>query len=82
MLQIARDVIGATESTSGIRFVGRPVDDPQVRQPDTTLAQRVLGWRPEVTWWDGLCRTVDWFGQADREPAATGVGSRDGGLLA
>jgi dTDP-glucose 4,6-dehydratase len=78
VLQIARDVIRAAESTSGIEFVGRPVDDPQVRQPDTTLAQQVLGWRPEVTWWDGLCHTVQWFRATDREPATTAVGSRDG----
>lgn len=68
VLQIARDVITATGSASGIEFVGRPVDDPQVRQPDTTLAQRVLSWRPEVSWQDGLCRTVEWFREACREP--------------
>jgi len=52
-----------------IRYVERPVDDPQVRRPDTALAQRVLGWQPQVSWLDGLSRTVDWFAQALTLPA-------------
>ena len=31
-----------------------PTDDPQARQPDTTLAEELLGWEPEVTLRDGL----------------------------
>ncbi|WP_432503588.1 UDP-glucuronic acid decarboxylase family protein [Kineococcus arenarius] len=58
---IAEDVIRAAGSRSGIRFVPRPQDDPQVRRPDTTLAQTLLGWKPEVDWAEGLRRTVEWF---------------------
>ncbi|MEX5234983.1 UDP-glucuronic acid decarboxylase family protein [Kocuria arenosa] len=61
VLQIARDVIAATGSSSGLEFVERPVDDPMVRRPDTTLATEVLGWAPEVPWTEGLERTVEWF---------------------
>ena len=43
----------------------RPVDDPQVRRPDTTLARELLGWAPAVEWQQGLARTVEWF--ADQE---------------
>jgi dTDP-glucose 4,6-dehydratase len=64
VLQIARDVLAATGSRSTITHVERPVDDPQVRRPDTTLARRLLGWEPEVAWEAGLARTVGWF--ADR----------------
>ena len=42
--QIAEDVVAATGSRSAIRYVERPVDDPQVRRPDTTRAREVLGW--------------------------------------
>ena len=28
------------------RHIDRPVDDPQVRRPDTALAEELLGWRP------------------------------------
>lgn len=64
VLQIADDVVAATRSGSAVQFVGRPVDDPQVRRPDTTLAAELLGWSPAVDWRDGLGRTVAWFRQA------------------
>jgi nucleoside-diphosphate-sugar epimerase len=34
------------------------VDDPQVRQPDITRAQQVLGWEPEVELDEGLKRLL------------------------
>ena len=61
VLQIARDVLGATGSRSTIEFVARPVDDPGVRRPDTTLARETLGWQPDVPWHEGLDRTIAWF---------------------
>jgi dTDP-glucose 4,6-dehydratase len=63
--QIAEDVVAATGSVSPIVHVERPVDDPQVRRPDTTLARELLGWAPAVAWEQGLARTVAWF--ADQE---------------
>jgi dTDP-glucose 4,6-dehydratase len=63
--QIAEDVVAATGSASPIVHVERPVDDPQVRRPDTTLARELLGWAPAVAWEQGLARTVAWF--ADQE---------------
>jgi dTDP-glucose 4,6-dehydratase len=64
VLQIARDVLAATGSEASIEFIDRPVDDPMVRRPDTTLARAVLGWEPEVPWQEGLARTVEWFRSA------------------
>ena len=64
VLRIAQDVIAATGSGSGIDFVDRPVDDPGVRRPDTTLAEHLLGWKPQVDWRDGLRSTVAWFREA------------------
>jgi dTDP-glucose 4,6-dehydratase len=63
--QIAEDVVAAAGSSSPIVHVERPVDDPQVRRPDTTLARELLGWAPAVAWEQGLARTVAWF--ADQE---------------
>jgi dTDP-glucose 4,6-dehydratase len=68
--QIARDVVAACDSSSPIEYVERPVDDPQVRRPDTTLAQEVLGWRPEVDWQTGLETTVRWFREHAAQSAA------------
>src|ERR671919_1872020 len=59
--QIAEDVLTATGSASPIEYVERPVDDPQVRRPDTSLAERLLGWQPRVSWQKGLADTVEWF---------------------
>jgi dTDP-glucose 4,6-dehydratase len=59
LLQLAQAVIEVTNSSSEIVYEALPTDDPQVRQPDTTLAQQILGWSPEVTLLDGLRRTID-----------------------
>jgi dTDP-glucose 4,6-dehydratase len=64
VLRIAQDVIAATGSSSTIEFVDRPVDDPGVRRPDTTLAEELLSWKPQVDWREGLASTITWFRQA------------------
>jgi dTDP-glucose 4,6-dehydratase len=47
-----------TGSTSEIVFEALPVDDPQVRQPDITRAQQVLGWEPKIELEEGLKRML------------------------
>ena len=61
MLDLAHKVIDLTESSSQIVHIERPVDDPTVRQPDTTLASEVLKWEPKVDMDEGLARTIGWF---------------------
>ncbi len=39
-----------------------PTDDPQVRQPDISLARQLLGWEPKVSLLDGLRRTIEHSG--------------------
>jgi dTDP-glucose 4,6-dehydratase len=56
-----RELVGAT---SEIVLVDRPVDDPEVRCPDTTLAETELGWNPMVPLSEGLERTVRWAREA------------------
>ncbi|MGV9307298.1 UDP-glucuronic acid decarboxylase family protein [Nonomuraea sp. NPDC003727] len=62
LAELIRDLAG---SSSPIRFIDRPVDDPKVRRPDTGLAAAKLGWRPRVGAEEGLRRTVAWFSQLD-----------------
>jgi dTDP-glucose 4,6-dehydratase len=61
VLELAELVLELTGSSSEIVFEPLPVDDPARRQPDISLATRVLGWRPEVELREGLARTYDWF---------------------
>jgi dTDP-glucose 4,6-dehydratase len=58
ILELAETVIKLTGSKSEIVFEALPVDDPQVRQPDITRAQQVLGWQPEVELEEGLRRML------------------------
>ncbi|WP_207923590.1 UDP-glucuronic acid decarboxylase family protein [Actinomadura bangladeshensis] len=63
MADLAELIIELTGSPSGIRFIGRPEDDPRVRRPDTGLAEKVLGWKPRITVEEGLRGTIEWFGR-------------------
>ncbi|HYZ91794.1 MAG TPA: UDP-glucuronic acid decarboxylase family protein [Actinomycetota bacterium] len=61
VLELAQLIAKITNSTSEITFGPRPVDDPNVRRPDISLARQVLGWEPKVRLEDGLRRTAEWF---------------------
>jgi dTDP-glucose 4,6-dehydratase len=59
LLELAEAVIEVTGSTSEIVFEALPTDDPQIRQPDITLAKEILGWEPLTQLRDGLKKTLD-----------------------
>jgi len=62
LLELAQTVIEVTGSKSEIVFEALPTDDPQVRQPDITLAREILGWEPTVSLREGLQRTIEQSG--------------------
>jgi dTDP-glucose 4,6-dehydratase len=62
LLELAQTVVEVTESKSEIVFEALPIDDPQVRQPDISLARELLGWEPVVSLRDGLRRTIEQAG--------------------
>jgi dTDP-glucose 4,6-dehydratase len=62
LLELAKTVIEVTGSKSPIVHEALPVDDPQVRQPDITLARQLLDWEPTVQLREGLRRTLDAMG--------------------
>jgi len=64
LLELAKAVIEVTGSRSEIVYEALPTDDPQVRQPDISLARELLGWEPTVQLVEGLRRTVDAAGVA------------------
>src|SRR4051794_25953084 len=59
LLELAKTVVEVTGSRSEIVYEALPTDDPQVRQPDITLARELLGWEPTVHLREGLQRTVE-----------------------
>ncbi|MEU2516611.1 NAD-dependent epimerase/dehydratase family protein [Streptomyces syringium] len=61
MLELARTVIELTGSSSTVRFIDRPTDDPAVRCPDITLARGKLQWEPRIPPAEGLARAISWF---------------------
>ncbi len=65
LLELAEAVIEVTGSSSEIVFEALPVDDPQVRQPDITLAREILGWEPTIDLREGLRRTIEKSGRED-----------------
>jgi len=58
---LAQTVIELTGSKSQIVCRPLPADDPKQRQPDISLARKVLGWEPYIQLSDGLPRVVDYF---------------------
>ncbi len=56
---LAELIRSLAHSTSELVYEERPVDDPEVRRPDTTLARELLGWQPGVTLREGLQKTLD-----------------------
>lgn len=61
MLEFAQEVIKFTNSKSEIAFNDLPVDDPKVRQPDISLAKKLLDWTPSVNRESGICKTIEYF---------------------
>jgi dTDP-glucose 4,6-dehydratase len=62
MLDLAKEIKAMIpESKSEIVFKPLPQDDPQVRQPDITLAKSLLGWQPTVDRKVGLAKTIEYF---------------------
>jgi len=61
MLALADAVIRETGSSSTTVFKPLPEDDPMQRQPDISLAQEMLDWRPQIELKEGLSRTVAYF---------------------
>lgn len=59
--QLADMVIKLTGSRSNLVFDSLPVDDPRQRQPDITLARRIIGWEPSIPLEQGLNMTIRYF---------------------
>jgi dTDP-glucose 4,6-dehydratase len=65
--ELAELVLELTGSTSEIRHLPLPEDDPKTRQPDIALARELLGWEPETSLREGLVRTIEYFRRLQAE---------------
>lgn len=61
VLDLAKTIIRITRSKSPIVFKPLPEDDPKVRCPDISKAEKDLDWQPKVELEEGLEKTVEWF---------------------
>jgi dTDP-glucose 4,6-dehydratase len=61
ILELVSKVLAVTGSVSHVIFEPLPQDDPARRQPDISLANRLLKWEPTVSLTEGLRRTADWL---------------------
>ncbi|MCB0798808.1 MAG: GDP-mannose 4,6-dehydratase, partial [Chitinophagales bacterium] len=59
----AEEIIALTGTKQKVVYKPLPVDDPQQRQPDISLAKEKLNWQPKVNRQDGLRITYEWFRQ-------------------
>jgi UDP-glucuronate decarboxylase len=59
--QLAELTLELSGSKSPLIEKPLPVDDPERRRPDITLATQKLGWEPKVSLREGLGKTIDWF---------------------
>ena len=59
IMELAETVIELLGSTSQIVKEELPVDDPQQRRPDISVAREVLDWSPTIDLREGLTRVID-----------------------
>lgn len=61
ILELAETILKLVGGKSRLVLMPRPQDDPRQRQPDITLARKMLGWEPQIKLEEGLARTIDYF---------------------
>lgn len=57
----AEEIIKLTGTKQKIVYRDLPQDDPKQRQPDITIARKILGWEPKVNRAEGLKKTYAYF---------------------
>ncbi len=61
ILEFAEEILRITGTHSKIIHESLPIDDPKVRRPDISKAERILGWQPKIDLTEGLKKTIDFF---------------------
>jgi dTDP-glucose 4,6-dehydratase len=61
ILQFAEKITELIGNEQNILHKPLPVDDPKVRQPDISLARKILDWQPTISLEEGLGHTIEYF---------------------
>ena len=65
MKELAEKVLQLTNSKSQIIYKPLPQDDPRQRQPEISMAKKILSWEPKVQLEEGLKKTIEYFDSMD-----------------
>jgi nucleoside-diphosphate-sugar epimerase len=63
IIEVVNRIKEVTKCSSLITFHPLPKDDPKRRCPDISKLGKLVGWRPRVSFEEGLKRTTAWFSQ-------------------
>ncbi len=61
IIAFAKEIIKLTETDQKIVFKKLPIDDPLQRQPDISLAKKILNWEAKVGRKEGMTKTFNYF---------------------
>ncbi|MCM1154147.1 MAG: SDR family oxidoreductase [Ruminococcus flavefaciens] len=61
MRELAELIRKLTKSSSEIVYRELPQDDPVQRKPVIEAAEKMLGWKPQISLKEGLTRTIEYF---------------------
>ena len=67
ILDFAKEMVKLTNTHQKIVYKPLPKDDPLQRQPDITLARKLLEWEPTVSREEGMKKTFDYFKSLTKE---------------
>lgn len=67
MMDLANEIVELANSDSKIEIHPLPGDDPKQREPDISLAKKLLDWEPMISRRDGLKSTISYFKDAIRK---------------
>ncbi|MEG2756426.1 MAG: UDP-glucuronic acid decarboxylase family protein [Mucinivorans sp.] len=63
ILDLALKILALTNSKSKLIYKELPSDDPKQRQPDITLARKLINYNPDIELTEGLEKTIAYFKQ-------------------
>ncbi len=77
VIDVAREVLRYTGHVAEIELHPEMPTGPLNRVADNSLAATLLGWKPKVSFLDGLHQTIDWyFSSKDRELVKAGLAAK------